>query len=224
MQRPSLEYQYAFDLCALEAYRAGGPIVIYVGDPFYARELLQRLEGCPTRLVPIGAWSSWAGDRQRWAGPQLGSPSASTRDEVAGDGSPAARTIIWAEPLPGNLAQSCGLPDALRAGGQVCVIHSGWLARLLPEWRGAQRRFPGLRSTLSWLRLQGLRVERTCGFHGPASFAWARASQVAERLGRPDRADRWGYRGRAAYVVTGWQVLLAPVAVTLARKQPSIES
>ena len=53
-ERPSLEYQHAFDLCAVEVCRDGGEVAVFASSPFYARELLKRFAGKRVRLVSVG--------------------------------------------------------------------------------------------------------------------------------------------------------------------------
>ena len=72
LERPSLEYQHAFDQCAVDCHRVGGPVAVIASSAFYARELLKgsvalRLCWCPsggglrTRLSGLkrGRLESW---------------------------------------------------------------------------------------------------------------------------------------------------------------------
>ncbi|MGC8786378.1 MAG: hypothetical protein ACP5Q1_03015 [Anaerolineae bacterium] len=218
---PSLEYQYAFDLCAVEAQHTGGQVALFASSPFYARELLKRLAGCEITLVAIGEWSRWAHDLQAWLGAEI-APSAFSLAP------PYHRTrvhcAVWAEPERTSGAQALrDMGEMLLPGGKLCVIASGWLARFLPEWQRNKSRpstHPaGLRQAIAWLRHSGFAVKACDGFHGPQSILWGYASRWMERLGRGDSADRCLFQMRATYAVRGWQALLAPVGLTCARRQ-----
>ncbi len=59
---PSLEFQHVFDLCAVEAHRAGGRVAILANSPFYVRELGRRMRGLEV-VEERGArveWAVWA--------------------------------------------------------------------------------------------------------------------------------------------------------------------
>jgi hypothetical protein len=51
IMRPGLEYQHAFDYCAVEAHRYGGPLIVAAGSTFYASQLLGRLVACEPQLI-----------------------------------------------------------------------------------------------------------------------------------------------------------------------------
>nr|MBC7245834.1 hypothetical protein [Chloroflexota bacterium] len=216
-----MEYQYAFDLCAVEAHRTGGPIVLFASSPFYARELLKRLHGCKILLVAIGEWGLWASDLQRWLGVEVDPAAFSLAPQHL---NLCAYCAIWAEP---ELADDRQVPErvrqALLPGGKLCVIFSSRLARFLPEWQGNGERpdkHPlGLQQVMQWLRHGDFAIEVLYGFHGPRSILWGYAFRLMERLGRGDLADRCLHRMRAGYVVSGWQALWAPVGVAVARRK-----
>ncbi len=203
--RPSLEYQHAFDLCAVEVHRTEGPVALFASSPFYTREMLHRLRGCNVTLVPLGDWDA--------AGIDLAVPA---QDVQAG-------AVVWAGPEHGNGEQMLERIDrALLPGGRLCIVASGWLARFLPEWqRDADRpgqRPAGLRRIAGWLRRSGLVVESVRGFHGLESTLWGYASRLASAIGRPDLADRCHFQMRATYAVSGWQARWTPVQVVVAHK------
>ncbi|MBN1886736.1 MAG: hypothetical protein JW850_02055 [Thermoflexales bacterium] len=192
--RPSLEYQHVFDLCALQAQRGGGPVLLVASSAFYAGQLLARLEGCQVQIQVTGA-----------------SQSPVTSD-----------TILWAEPeLEGGEHAARQLARLLARDGRLYVLASGWSVRFLPEWRCAGSRpaaHPaGLRRTRTWLRQAGLAVEAVYGFHSPASAVWTWVAGLADSLGRADLADRCLAQMRASYVSRGWPALATPVRMVVAK-------
>lgn len=204
--RPSLEYQHAFDFCAVEAHRTEGHVALLASSPFYAREMLRRLRGSEASLIPVGGWDASA------AGAAVADPSVQ------------AKAAVWAGPEQQDGEQVLEQVDqVLVPEGCLYIVTSGWLARFLPEWqRDADR--PGERPaspqhTAGWLRRGGFVVESAQGFHGPESTLWGYTSRLMAALGRGDLADRCYFQMRARYVVSGWQARLAPVVVLVARKR-----
>ena len=195
--RPSLEYQHAFDLCAMAAYQRGGPVLVLASSAFYARELEDRLECCAVRVA-----------------------GADSQGEPA---DPPARTIIWAAPDAASAEPTLQrfLPT-LAPDGQLFLICSGPLARRLPEWQGPSPLLSG-QPVGPWLlrkvlRRGGLRLLARYGFHGPASILWGRLGQRLEQGGRPDWADRCQFQMRARYTERGVLTNLAPVGVLVAAR------
>lgn len=220
VERPSLECQHAFDLCAVEVHRKGGPVAIFAASPFYARELLKRMDGCEAWLVPAGNWSSSGENIGKLLGPEVEHPNIETLKRFNIE----TKTVVWAEPeWESNEQFLKHIQRMLLPGGHLYVIASGWLGRFLPEWRRNDDRpgeHPvGLRQTTKWLRRGGFTIEAQYGFHGPISILWGYAFRLMERLGRGDLADRCLFKMRAEYVVRGRQAMWAPVSVTLASKQ-----
>jgi len=218
--RPSLEYQHAFDLCAVEAHREGGPVAVFASSPFYARKLLKRLDGCEATLVPIGGWSSSSANIGELLGPEVEHPDVQILESL----DVQAKAAVWAEPERESSRQVLKhVHQVLLPGGHLYVIASGWLARFLPEWKrddGLPGERPvGLRQTITSLRQGGFTVEALYGFHGPESILWGYAFRLMERLGRGDLADRCLFKMRAEYMVSGQQAMWTPVGVTLARKR-----
>lgn len=216
---PSLEYQHAFDCCAVEAHRTEGPIAVFASSPFYARELLKRLQDREVTLVAVGEWRVWASDLQQWLGVEIDPSSFSLSPPHLCS---SAHCAIWAEPERiGGVQALCDLREMLLPGAKLYVISSGWLARFLPEWRqkhGRPSEHPvGLRRVISWLRHSDFAIEALYGFHGPWSIFWGYASRWIERLGRGDLADRCLFQMRATYVVRGGQAFLAPVGLACAQ-------
>lgn len=222
--RPSLEYQHAFDLCAVEVQRAGGPVQVIAGSPFYARELLKRFDSRTSVLFP--AWNpnlsteelaDSLGEEAVWAGLQSG---LSARAQ--------AGAVVWAEPEMQDAERFAGeISRALQPGARLCVVASGWLARYLPERQRLVDRPAGhpagLRRTRYWLRRAGLTIEAAYGFHGPMSMLLGYASGLAGRLRRPDLADRCHFGMRAHFSVSGWQAFWAPVGVLVAARPTRVD-
>ncbi|MHB0869408.1 MAG: hypothetical protein ACYC66_00665 [Chloroflexota bacterium] len=194
----SLDYQHAFDLCAAESYRRPGPIAIWAGSGFCAREMRDRLPADRVVLVEVGP--GWSGEEMN--------PRA------------IFHAAVWACPERDSGARVArAIAPSLAPGGVLTVVVSTALARLLPEWRTPDdtpgRTTPRATRAVDWLRSSGLEVRDLRTFHGPASVLWARAGGLLERLGRPDLGDRLHFkmrRGYAARVVP----LLAPLVVVTA--------
>lgn len=208
----SLEYQYAFDLCAARAYAAAGSVALVASSAFYSAEIGRRMTGCtlvPTSPAagPVDGLASLNGDRIQSI------PLAGWNRE--------AGTVVWAEPEPeGSDAVLGAIGRNLSAGGSLYAVSSSGLARALPEWKQdaapGGRRPLGPRRTLALLRAATFVIEEMYGFHGPASVAWSYLSRAAAGIGRADLADRCHFQMRATYVVSGWLSLLAPVCVIVA--------
>jgi hypothetical protein len=217
--RPSLEYQHAFDLCAVEAHRAGGPVTIYASSPFYAREILKRLSSLPAALAPTGDWASLSSSMEEKLGPEVPGPNITAAEAMERPASVA----IWAEPEPDTAAYlRQSVLRSLEREGRLCIINSGWLARRLPEWTRLEGRPASrpvaLRQVRRWLQSSAFTIEATVGFHGPLSILWGYRHHLAQRLGRPDVADRCHFKMRAEYVTRGWRAAFSPVCVIIARK------
>jgi hypothetical protein len=220
VERPSLEYQHAFDLCAVEAHRIDRPVAVFASSPFYARELLKRLGGCEAWLVPTGSWSSSSTNIDELLSPEVKDANVQTLERL----DVQTKTVMWAEPEQESSEQVLKhIHQMLLPSGHLYVIASGWLARFLPEWRGHDdppgEHPVGLRRTTRWLQQSGYRIEAMYGFHGPMSILWGYAFRLMERLGRGDLADRCLFKMRAGYVVNHWQAMWTPVSVIFARKQ-----
>jgi hypothetical protein len=217
-ERPSLEYQHAFDLCAVETHQTGGSVVVFASSPFYARELLKRLDSYEARLVPIGGWEPPSTNIGKLLGPEVEHPDVKTLESLTVQ----TESVVWAEPERESGEQVLKhIHQMLLPRGHLHVIASGWLARFLPEWQRNEdrpgERLVGLRQTTKWLRQSGFTIEARYGFHGPVSILWGYAFRMMERLGRGDLADRCLFKMRAEYVVSGWQAFWVPVGLAVAR-------
>jgi len=214
LERPSLEYQYVFDQCAVAAHRLEDPVVVLAASPFHARELLTRLDDCPARLAPAGGWSPTTADLDRMR------EGEGARFEVwPEDSDVSARMVLWAEPEQGRVEQVFEQLESMMApGGALYIIARGPAARFLPEARSVALPAAGTRRVLATLRRRGYTVEAQYGYHGLASMAWGYAYRLLDRLGRKGLADRCFYAGRARYVVSGGGAWWAPVRLIVARK------
>jgi hypothetical protein len=221
VERPSLEYQHAFDLCAVEVHRAKEPVVVFASSPFYARELLKRLGGCEAMLLPVGDRMLSVASAQSALGPEVAWEHLGGGEEAR---EPVAVPVaVWAEPeREGGKQVLKHIHQMLLPGGRLHIIASGWLARFLPEWRRDDdrpvQRPVGLRQAVKWLQQGGFAVEALYGFHGPASILWAYAFRLLESLGRGDLADRCLFQMRAEYVVSARQAMWTPIGVAVARR------
>ena len=116
--RPSLEYQHAFDLCASEIQRRGGPCVLRSSSPFYARELLKRIDALRPAQVAVEGSGEELQNILRRLGPEVDVAQAwSVAVPRPGPGA-----NLWAETnnsgapnmnQPGNGGAGTVLPGAL---------------------------------------------------------------------------------------------------------------
>ena len=223
VERPSLAYQYAFDLCAVQVHRTGGPVAVFASSPFYARELVRRLSGEVVLRFPrdVGLDEpeirATMGPQVNWDGVHLGSV------QKGGEADPS-RAVLWAEPERETWRDTLDeLQRLTPPPAQVCVLGTTRLRRILPEWQNAASppaRAPldSIRHILRALYDLGYASDGVCGFHGPLSLLFGAASRFPAALGRDDWADRWHFKMRAEYVVSGWRALLAPVGVAVATR------
>jgi hypothetical protein len=219
-QRPSLEYQHAFDLIAVALHGLEGPIGILASHRFYARGLAARLDTVEGGLLQLTDQGEPTGEPLVWAG--LEDMGQARHLEQLPTSSLAA--VVWAEPErdsgPGVLPR---IGMAMAPAGVLYVVSSTWLRRFLPEWRAAAQRPAqqpaGHRATLRWLDRSGWQVVQRYGFHGPRSMLWGLAAGLAVAVGRRDGFDRCHAAMRMRYVVCDGQAMLAPVSVLAARKR-----
>ncbi len=216
IERPSLAYHSAFDLCALEASRAQGPVAVYASSLFHARELARRLSGEVVLCLPphLGldepAVRAVIGPEVDWHRVRL-----DTGQQGSEWGAP--RVVLWAEPEK----QACeGTLDNVRQlmdpPVRLCVLGTTKLRHLLPEWRGlaagpARAPLASMGEIARALRRLGYATQRLYGFHGPLSLFWGFASRLSAAIGRDDLVDRCLAAMRRTYLVRGWQAMWAPV-------------
>jgi hypothetical protein len=199
--RPSLDYQFALDLCVARASQANGRVGVVASSQFYERQLQARLG--PAALL-------------------LGTDPEQL--SLVGHGSLSA--LIWAEAEATSATQTLAAIAALLAtDGTLYVFGSGWLARRLPEWHEPATRPArtplGLMALAALIRRHGFTRHVTVGSHGPRSIALGVLGQLLDRLGRPELADRCEAGMRETYLQTGPLAVLAPVRLTIARRTPA---
>lgn len=193
-------------------------MALFGSSPFYAHELLRRVDNLKGWVVPTGSWHSHGEDIRALLRPDMECLDIQKSVSLSHQG----KVAVWAEPEQGVGARVVkGIGQMLLPGGQLYVIVSGWLARFLPEWKQADwqpvERRAGLWLTTRRLRQAGFRVEGLWGFHCPVSILWGYARHLMARLGRDDLAARCHFKMRAEYVVSGWQTFLSPVGVVVAK-------
>ncbi|MGA9347873.1 MAG: hypothetical protein WBW48_03590, partial [Anaerolineae bacterium] len=186
LERPSLAYQCALGLCAVEVHRSGGPVAVLASGPFYAREVLKRLSG-EVVLCPVGGWGPQISDCWAEVGPEVSWDHVT----LAGndDASALCRTAIWVEPQENNVsdARTC-LANISKEGARLIVITSNGLRFVLPEWKGADR-LPacpplGWAKTVRFLQRWGFRTQHCYGLQGPLSLAYGFLARLAATVGR----------------------------------------
>ena len=222
VERPSLEYQHAFDLCAVEVHRAKEPVVVFASSPFYARELLRRLGGCEPMFLPVGDWMLSVASAQSALGPEVAW-------EHLGGGEEAREPVVvpvavWAEPEQKNGERVLWQIDQrLSPGGRLFVIVTGPLARIQPvhQMDGNQPAdsAAGVNRVTRWIRQKKLALIALYGLYGPESFLWGILAKLALYLRRPDLADCCYFKMRERLVVTGWQARWSTLILLVARKR-----
>lgn len=134
---------------------------------------------------------------------------------------------LWVEPLTATWQADLALLTAtLSRQARLVVVASRPLALLLPECRGWPQTglgatCGGLRRLRAGLRRAGLRTEASYGFHTLQSMVLNLLSARADRLGRPDLADRLHFAARLAYCARGPLAAGATVALLVVRKGAS---
>ena len=211
--RPSLAYHRAFDLLGSRTACTSGPTAVLASGPFYAREVVRRLDG--QVLLHVRDPGLDETQIRNATGPEVGLPRLRVTPSLADTTMAEPRALIWAEPEEDSWQIT--LEDIRRLGPPVIlVMGTTWMRRLLPEWQNAAH--PPAPSPLGSpgrvaraLHKMGYTVHDTYGFHGPRSLLWGTASRLPAALGRRDLVDRCFAAMRRAYVVHGWQARWAPV-------------
>lgn len=238
LARPSLEYSYAFDICAAEVYHAGGDIAILVSRGFYHSELAARLT--------FGRHSEISKDESLKIQPRPGSgglqpDSMATRTikfiplyrgldiaESMAASAPRYKAAIWAAPQAEKAADVISvLANALSPDGVLHVVSPGLLARFSrSQYDTASYSSPAHKALGSitagrLLKDSGFQINRKLGFHGVNSiFLWY-LSLLASKLGREHLADRFHFRMRESYVVTGSLAHLSTLVLYECRRMGS---
>ncbi len=206
---PSLEYRYAFDLCAVEAHNSGGPALVVASEALYARELLKRIVARPVTLVPLGNWLTSADRLESVLGIEVEAPDVRPLENVAGP----VPLIICAEPVSPQVFGA--LYRLLQPGGRLCMISPGRLAPFIPH-DDTRHKSLGWRQTKALLAQQGFAWESRHGFHGPVSVFWSYAFRLSTLLGRSDLADRCLYRMHETFMTA--QTCLTTLNLALVSK------
>jgi hypothetical protein len=136
-----------------------------------------------------------------------------------------SRAAIWVEPLVDTWREDLkSLARPLAFGGQLVVIASQPMARLLPErriWPGQPLglRPWGVAQLRRALTSAGLTVYRYYGIHSVFAIGLSLLGQQLDRLGRPALGDRLHFAARLRYSGGGVMATLATVALLAARKE-----
>lgn len=213
-ERASLDFQYVFDMIAVQVAAASGRVLIRVPNTFYARELIRRLRPVDeTDFTETGSnevmWLELADDHYH----QLAAPPSDDMHYPL---------VIWVEPTQSNVeTQTRQMTQLLADDGVLVILFSRRLASLLPENRGAasaaynQRVGAGI---VRYIREANLRIRSQHSFHGPVSILWWQASIWLERFKRAALADRCWYAMRAAYRADGWQAPFSTLTLIMASR------
>lgn len=207
--QPTLEYQHAFDLCAVAMHRHAR-VGVLASASFYAYELLRRACGPQMALVDTGGWLAGIQQFPSGSDPACAVVALTNLD---------ASCVIWAVPLAddhGITARQLFArqpPDA-----ELYVIAHGALARFLP-----QRDSPYTRPASWWrveraLKQAGYAIAGIQGFHGASSILWSSVYRLFTRMGRDDLAARCLYQMRASYTSRGAGRYPTTINVLMARK------
>ncbi len=129
--------------------------------------------------------------------------------------------MVWAEPEAASAEETLQAISHLAAPeASLRVITSTSLRRFLPAWQAGP--LPAERPLAAGpvgllLSSKGWRIDQKTVFHGPRSIWWSYLARAAEKMGRPDWADRCLFAVRQAYREPGWLWRLGPLALIQAR-------
>jgi len=214
VERPSLAYHWAFDLCAVEANRGGGTAAVFASSLFYARELTRRLTGD----VVLRFTNNWKLDDA-----EVGSAMGPEIDwkrvhlDTGKDSRDSVHTVLWAEPeiqTWKNTLRDIQLTASCIT--RICILGTTKWRRLLPEWQQAVASPACAPLQSHWGLVKTLRrleysIEEIYGVHGPLSLLLGSASRLPAMLKRYDLVDRCFVAMRQSYIVRGWQARWSPV-------------
>lgn len=226
---PSLAYHWAFDLCAVEVNRGGGPTAVFASSFFYARELGRRLAG----NVVLHFTHEWGMDQteiRSAMGPEIDWDRVSLESVQDGKGNVPLSTAIWAEPEAQTWKDTLSEIHRLAfPAARLYILGTTGLRRLLPEWRRvtslpAHEPLSSYKPVVRALGHLGWIIEQMYGFHGPLSLLLGTASRLPAALGREDLVDRCFAALRQTYVVRGWQAKWAPVWVLISENKRSLNN
>jgi len=129
---------------------------------------------------------------------------------------------LWAEPVRGTLNIILTTwKQKTSIDAQLFIIHSGKLAKRLPEWKSPP--YPCIASVntgelLQSIHKHNLKIQQKLGFHGFRSILLGYASIACYKAKRYAWSDRLIYAMRRSYVVNDWQVKFTPVQVYVVGK------
>ena len=217
-----MPYHIAFDLSATRASQAGqGPLAVFASSPFYARELVRRLDGQVLLHFPRNLEFDES-QIQMAIGPEVDPSRFRVKPSMADAATAEPRALIWAEPEEEAWRVTLGDIRQLEPP-VILVMGTTWLRRLLPEWQNAAS--PPAASPLGSmgrvakaLHEMGYTVQDTYGFHGPRSLLWGIATRLPAALGRHDLVDRCFAAMRWEYVVHGWLARCSAVWVVIGQR------
>ena len=142
----------------------------------------------------------------------------------AGDNSPEPGGALWIEPRVSDATTRISqFADVIPIGGQLVIIISQPLSRLLPERRSWDTNHAGTHSRQArtmFCRLSdaGFEREEMHGFHTMEAIAINMLSRAAGAIGRPDWSDRLHFAARLRYSRDGRFSTLATVGLIRLRR------
>ena len=204
--RPSLAYQWALDVGAVEVLRDGASPMLVGSHPRLGPEAARRLGVA-------------------WSASMDGSAASisATCAEVPGVRGVALNgphNVLWLEPTrPDWFASLRRIKHALDGSGRLLIVTSSrWLVRGYPEWReSASTDLVGGWCVARRLRAEGWRVEWSIGLRGPRALGFAAASRLANFTHSNALADRLAVRMRQSFVERGLVAPFCTVALIAAR-------
>ncbi len=195
IQRPSTEYQYAFDVCAMHLYTKSP--ATYVQTSTFCEEQLQNRVNLVHEPIQIGA---------------------------SGRGSDPARyqLIVWTQPEADQLEPTLEQVKAsLDVDGSLVILHSTWLSAYLPEWTrkdNAPAKQPVASGQLRQaLQAQHFRTVQVIGFNSVTSLLWNRVWLLLSKTSRRDWVDRARLQMQRSYVTAGIRARISPVQIWILR-------
>jgi hypothetical protein len=197
-ERTGLEYQYAFDACAMIGQGASKRTLLIATSQWHSAEILRRLYHRHVELCSSN---------------QVQQLAAHTHGQFG--------QIIWAEPERSNIDGVLGAAQTLLApGGNLLIIVGGRFARWLPERRSTiGALLADGQHLINRLPAHGWRAVQARGYHTPVSVAFTYCGQLLERAGRPELADRLALAARQTYSAQGQHALLTALCLVQVYRQ-----
>lgn len=217
LRTPSLEYREAFNLAIKEHWLRCEPILVLASSAVHAVELFRRCR------APLHIWSSVDYDAAQWIVEGQSLACGPVCAVSPSEHEPTYTAIVWAEPERHTAKKVIQAFNGLAVPGtNLNIINSGPLHRFLPAWQTApypasNPLFPGEVALL--ITACGWKIDQQIAFHGPRSIFWSWLARMADRIGRPDWADRSLLAMRSVYQDPGWLWPLAPLVLIQATKE-----